>query len=208
VQRRRPRLRFGLGATLILGLLAGIAAVLGWAVIARRVAPLSNTPRGRFDAIIVLGYPADSDGNPTPPELARVAEAVHEYERGVAPRLLLTGGPAHNIFVESEVMAKVAEAEGIPASAVFVEPRSKDTIENACYATRMMKEHGWRSAEVISSTSHLPRAALIFSRLTISYRMHAAPGMGPEPIGLWTPVEILKTARYLTYARWSERCQP
>ena len=36
---------------------------------------------------------------PTPEQLARVTEAVREYERGVAPRLLFTGGPAHNQFV-------------------------------------------------------------------------------------------------------------
>jgi len=29
-----------------------------------------------------------------------------------------------------------------------VEPEAKDTIQNACYAVRLMKAHGWRSAEV------------------------------------------------------------
>ena len=87
-----------------------------------------------------------------------MTEGVREYERGVAPRLILTGGAAHNQFVEARVMARTAEAQGIPASAIFVEPEARDTIQNACYSVRIMKAHGWRSAEVVSSASHLPRA--------------------------------------------------
>ena len=68
--------------------------------------------------IIVLGTPADRDGNPRPKQLARVTEAVREYKRGVAPRLILTGGAVQNRFVEAQVMARAAEAQGIPESAL------------------------------------------------------------------------------------------
>jgi len=101
--------------------------------------PTSNTALTRFDAIIVLGNPADADGNPSPTQQALVTEAVHEYERGVAPRLIVTGGAVANRFVEARVMARTAEAQGIPASAIFVEPEARNTIENACYSERIMK---------------------------------------------------------------------
>ena len=55
-----------------------------------------------------------------------------------------------------------------------------DTIQNACYAVRIMKAHGWRSAEVVSSASHLPRAGIIFSELPLEWRTHAAPPLEPE----------------------------
>jgi uncharacterized SAM-binding protein YcdF (DUF218 family) len=187
------------------------AALLAWAVIARAVAPVSNTKLGRFDAIIVLGYPADSDGNPSPRMLARVAEGVREYERGVAPRLILTGGAAHNQFVEAQVMARTAEAEGIPKSAIVMEQQAQDTIQNGCYSARLMKEHGWRSAEVVSSAAHLPRAGMIFDKLPIEWRSHAAPSVEPEsPLYTMagTAVETLKTMRYLIYADWADRCEP
>ena len=67
--------------------------------------------------------PADSDGNPTPTQLARVTEAVHEYKRGVAPQLILSGGAVTNRFVEARVMARSAEAQGIPDSAILMNPR-------------------------------------------------------------------------------------
>ena len=59
------------GAALVLLLLA-------WGVLARQFAPASNTALSRFDAIIVLGLPADRDGNPTPALLASVSEGVRE----------------------------------------------------------------------------------------------------------------------------------
>jgi uncharacterized SAM-binding protein YcdF (DUF218 family) len=188
-----------------------VAALFAWAAIARKLAPISNTELTRFDAIIVLGSPADGDGNPAPTQLARVTEAVHEYERGVAPRLIVTGAAVANHYVEAEVMARTAHAQGVPESAIFVEPEARDTIQNACYAARIMKAHNWQSAEIVSSASHLPRAALIFSKLPLEWRTHAAPSMSPETgahLSAMTFVETLKTMRYLTWARWSERCEP
>ena len=211
--RRTPSPQPWLGwrSRLILAVLVLILGLLGWGVAARLLAPTSNTSLFRFDAIIVLGTPADSDGNPTPELLARVTEGVHEYERGVAPRLILTGGAAHNQFVEARVMAATAHAQGIPESAIFEEPEALDTIQNACYSERIMKDHGWRSAEVVSSASHLPRAGILFSSLPLEWRTHAAPPLEPEPAAYpWSEasVETVKTVRYLIWTRWRERCQP
>jgi uncharacterized SAM-binding protein YcdF (DUF218 family) len=170
-----------------------------------------QSARSTFDAIIVLGTPADSDGNPTPELLDRITEAVREYQRGVAPRLIVTGGPAHNSYVEAQVMARAARAQGVSPSAIFPEPQALDTMQNACFSARILKTHGWHSAEVVSSESHLPRAAMIFSKLPLEkadWRMHAAPdnltpGYYRQAAAI---LEVLKTARYLVWARWSESC--
>jgi uncharacterized SAM-binding protein YcdF (DUF218 family) len=165
----------------------------------------------RFDAIVVLGTPADDDGNPTPAQLARVTEAVHEYQRGIAPRLILSGAAVHNQFVEARVMARAAHAQGIPESAIFEEPEARDTIQNACYSMRIMKAHGWRSAEVVSEAFHLPRAGLILSRLPLEWRAHEAPPLTPRSALRTTAdsaLESLKTVRYLVWTRQTERCEP
>jgi len=210
--RYRP-IKIGSTRWIVRGALAGLALVvilIGWTVIARRLSPTANTSRDHFDAILVLGTPADADGNPTPEQLARVTEAVREYDRGIAPRLLFTGGPAHNHFVEADVMASAAAAQGIPPSAIFVETRASDTIQNACYSERIMQAHGWHSAEIVSSAYHLPRAAMIFSHTSLDWRMHSAPPLqaGEPGSGANSTVEILKTMRYLVYASWAERCEP
>jgi uncharacterized SAM-binding protein YcdF (DUF218 family) len=193
-------------------LLAGLSIVglVGWTLLARRLAPLANTSQERFDAILILGTPADADGNPTAEQLERVNEAVREYERGVAPRLVFTGGPAHNRFVEAEVMAGAAAAKGIPPSVIFVETKAEDTIQNACYAERLMQAHGWKSAEVVTSNFHVTRAAMIFRHTSLAWRMHGASSMrsGEGGSGTDSLLEILKTMRYLLYAAWTEHCEP
>ena len=182
-----------------------------WAVAARQLAPNSNTSLNRFDAIVVLGDPADDDGNPSPTQLARVTEAVREYERGVAPRIIVSGAAVKNQYVEAQVMARTAEAQGVPVSSVIVEPNARDTIHNACFATQILRTHGWKSAEVISSSYQLPRAGLIFSSLPIEWRAHSAPPLQPESTAYaasLNALETLKTMRYLVWARWREQCQP
>jgi uncharacterized SAM-binding protein YcdF (DUF218 family) len=198
------RVRFVLLACLVLLTLGS------WGYLARHFAPKSNTDQTHFDAIVVLGDPADKYGNPTATELARVSEGVREYERGVAEHLIFTGGAVHNRFVEAEVMARTAEAQGIPASAIVVEPEARNTAENACYAVRLMRARGWGSAEVVSSAWHIQRAALIFSRMPIAWRVHTAPAVEPEP-GWYEDAlgmeETLKTVRYLVWVRPMERCE-
>lgn len=197
VKKRQPhRWRWRLAAAAVLA----IALLLGWAVLARRLAPRSNTAREHFDAIIVFGCPASATGGPSPCELARLGEAVHEYRRGVAPRLILTGGAAHNSFVESRVMAAAARAEGLPDSVLYLDIESMDTIQNAKNALRILQSHGWSSAELISSPQHMPRIGLIFENLPVEWRLHTAPPLEPESklkTSLLSASETLKTLHFL-----------
>jgi len=209
ISRRKSRLGWKGWLVLLACLMVG--GLFGWAVLARQLAPESNTSLTRFDAIIVLGVPADADGNPSPAQLSRVTEAVREYERGVAPRLILTGGAVDNLHVEASVMARIAKAQGIPPSAIFVEGNARDTVENACYSVRMMDSNSWHSAEVVSDASHLSRAGIIFNQLPVDWRSHAAPPLEPASRlhpGRDASLETLKTLRYLVWTRWREHCEP
>ncbi|MGD0347264.1 MAG: YdcF family protein [Terracidiphilus sp.] len=206
--KRRGRLGW-LGRS-VLACAAVVVGLVVWAAAERALAPKGNTSQNSFDVLIVLGNPADRDGNPSPTQLARVTEAVHEYERGVAPRIIVTGGAVGNRFVEAQVMARTAEAQGIPVSAMLEDPNARSTIENTCNALRIMRSHGWESAEVISSPSHLPRAGLILSRLPMKWRVHAAPALGRVgalSTAAQTSMEILKTAYYLVWTRQTEPCE-
>ena len=165
---------------ILLAIVIAAALAFGAAVVTYETIPGGNTQQSRFDAIIVLGYPANADGSPSLIQRERVLEAVREYRASVAPQLIMTGGAAHNSQVEAAVMARFAEAQGVPPNAVFEEPRAHDTIQNAFYSVSIMQAHGWHSAEVVSSPSHLARASLIFARFPILYRTRAS-----RPGGFW-----------------------
>jgi uncharacterized SAM-binding protein YcdF (DUF218 family) len=153
--------------------LAIVALALTWAL--WRSGPLSNTPQNKFDVILVLGYPCLENGTPSPEQRARVLEGVREWDRGVAPRLIVSGAAAHNQWVEADCMARLAEQHGVPAADVLEERQARNTIQNVYYTVAIMQAHNWKSADVVSSPSHLPRAALILAHFPIMWRTHAAP---------------------------------
>lgn len=143
--------------------------------------PTHNTDVAHFDAIVVLGTPARLDGTPSPEQRERVLEGVREYKAGVAPRIIMTGAAAHNQFVEAHTMAQFAATQGVPASAIYEEPQAQNTIQNIYYSAQIMHQHGWSSAEVVSSPYHLGRTDLILNTfnitqpaLSIDWRTHPA----------------------------------
>lgn len=153
--------------------------------------PTRNTAATHFDTIIVLGTPARPDGTPSPEQRERVLEGVREYRAGVAPHLIMTGGAAHNQFVEAHVMAQFAHSQGVPADAILEEGQAQNTIQNIFYSAAIMHSHGWSSAEIVSSPYHLGRTALIaeaFDRrqppLHIDWRTHPAAWPAEEGIAI------------------------
>jgi uncharacterized SAM-binding protein YcdF (DUF218 family) len=167
---------FFVAAVLVVLAIAGVAFVY-------RTIPTTNTSLTHFDTIIVLGTPATSDGTPSPEQRERTLEGIREYKTGVAPHLIFSGAAAHNKFVEAHVMATLALTQGVPPDAIIEEGQAQNTIQNIFYSQRIMAAHGWSSAEVVSSPSHLPRTALILEHFPIAWRTHAA--LWPGEYSMW-----------------------
>jgi uncharacterized SAM-binding protein YcdF (DUF218 family) len=163
----------------ILALLAALIVVSA-ALFALRPAlyyrsiPTANTTLTHFDTLIVLGTPCRPDDTPSPEQRERVLESVREYQRGIAPHIIMTGGPAHNRFVEAHCMKLLAISQGVPADVILEEGRAQNTIQNIYFSNQIMTAHNWHSAEVISSPSHLPRAALILQHYAFAWHTHPA----------------------------------
>jgi uncharacterized SAM-binding protein YcdF (DUF218 family) len=152
-------------------------------------APHENASLDKVDTLIVLGCPTRLDGSPTPEQRERVMEGVREFKNGVSHHIIMTGTAAHNQFVEAHAMAMLAEANGVPASAVIEEAQAHDTIQNIYYSDKIMEAHGWRTTEVISSPYHLPRTALILHHYPqLQWETHAA--QWPPEYGLAKKLEL------------------
>ena len=160
---------------LLIFLLALVILMIGGAALVYRTIPSTNTNLTHFDTIIVLGTPARLDGTPSPEQRERTLEGIREFKAGIAPHLIFTGGPAHNHFVEAHTMATLALAQGVPQDAIIEEGQAQNTIQNIFYSQHIMAAHGWTSAEVVSSPSHLPRTALILQHYSMAWHTHAAP---------------------------------
>ena len=168
--RRRPRWVLAGAGMLLMG--AAFVYVLYVTV------PKGNVGHGPVDALVVLGTPAGLHGELNPMQIWRVNEAIREYRAGRAPRVLFTGGPTANRFVEAEVMAAYARGQGLPSEVILTEDRSHTTMQNIANANEILRAHGWTSVEVISSAQHLPRAAVLLEKTGLRWRVHAAPTPG------------------------------
>ncbi len=111
------------------------------------------------DLAIVLGCPAsDEDGALSLCERCRVKSAVRAYRAGEVSAIIFSGGAAHNRFVEAEVMGDEAVRRGVPPDRVLREGRALTTWMNLRLSQRIMRERGARTALIVSTADHLPRA--------------------------------------------------
>jgi len=167
--KKRPLITYI--AVLCLVLAGTVTGRMAWFYLS---VPTSNTNLTHFDTLIVLGYPCNSDGTPSPEQRERVLESVREYKSGIAPHIIMSGGAAHNQYVEAASMKRLAISRGVPDTAILEDDQAQNTIQNIYYSNQIMSAQNWRSTEVISSPSHLPRAALILAKYTIAWRTHPA----------------------------------
>jgi uncharacterized SAM-binding protein YcdF (DUF218 family) len=57
---------------------------------------------------------------------------------------------------------------GVPSSAVVIETNSRNTHENAVFTKPILAAHGWKSALLVTSAMHMPRALGVFAKVGIA----------------------------------------
>ena len=191
------RVRKGVGEAVAIAFLVWVAVV----VASYETVPTHTTDATHFDTLLVLGSPSDPDGKPSPEQRERVMEAVREFQAGRAGHIIVSGAAVHNQWCEAESMARTAEAAGVPAEDVIVESQARNTIENVFYAHRIMDQRGWKTAEVVSSPSHLPRASLILEHYGFGWRTQPAQ-WPPEYSAQRIAPYYLHEAMGTTVLRW------
>ncbi len=125
-------------------------------------------------AVVVLGSGSAPEGYPNPTLLRRVCRGVEELRAQKAGGLLLSGGCTAGHVAEAELMALAAQAYGVEASSIVVEARSVNTVENAAFSAAAAKARGWSRFDLVTSLTHLPRAALDFKEAGLDVAATAA----------------------------------
>lgn len=170
--RRCRRRALGLGVLALVWLwgwsLPPVSQVLLAAVEADHPAvPVPALPQAQ--AIVVLG------GGIQPPELAtqwpdmmdaadRVWHAARLYHAGKAPLLVLSGGsnPAVSASSEAAAMRLLLSDLGVPASAMVLEERSRNTRDNARYTAELLRPRELSRILLVTSALHMRRAQALF----------------------------------------------
>jgi uncharacterized SAM-binding protein YcdF (DUF218 family) len=131
-----------------------------------------EAPACCYDAIVVLGggiSPAHPPEQPEPDlndSSDRIWEAARLYHRGVAPRIVISGGSflAQNggpPTTEADAMLTFLVALGVPAAAIVNEPMALNTIDNIRFVRALV---GDKKVALVTSASHMPRALKLARR--------------------------------------------
>src|SRR5439155_8645205 len=99
----------------------------------------------RADIIVVLGA-AEYRGKPSPVLRARLDHALDLYKKGLAPRILTTGGAGLDpVYTEGTVGRSYLVSQGVPSEAIMVEPEGESTVYSTAAAAESMRRMGLRS---------------------------------------------------------------
>lgn len=101
------------------------------------------------------------DSTPSPDMMCRLVDTVR-LQRQTGKPVIVAGGRVEDGPSEASVVKRFLVEFGVPADAVILDERSRDTVENARYSARIMKEKGFRQALVVTSGYHLRRSLLLF----------------------------------------------
>jgi uncharacterized SAM-binding protein YcdF (DUF218 family) len=181
-----PPRRWGRRVSVAVGLVGGLwlvslLAVL-WVGARDRAAPA--------DAIVVLGA-AQYSGRPSPVLQARLDQALVLYRRGLAPRVILTGGTAPGDQTsEAAVGRSYLRRAGIPASALLMETEGTTTRTSLTAVAAFAEPLAIRRVILVSDPFHLLRARTIARRLGFDALTSPAHRL---PLRTW----ILSQPRYL-----------
>src|ERR1700737_4359931 len=109
------------------------------------------------DAIIVLGA-GEYRGKPSPVLEARLNHALYLYLKGLAPRVITTGGAGGDpMFTEGTVGRTYLTKRGVPPEAIVVEGAGESTAQSVMAVGEIMSRMGLKSAIVVSDGYHIFR---------------------------------------------------
>jgi uncharacterized SAM-binding protein YcdF (DUF218 family) len=115
-------------------------------------------------AIVVLGA-AQYVGRPSPVLKARLDHAIELFRRGLAPRMIFTGGFGdRDTTSEAAVGQRYAIAHGVPPRAIMIENSGRSTSQSLQNVARLMDAEPSRDVILVSDPFHMLRLSILARR--------------------------------------------
>ena len=116
------------------------------------------------DCIIVLGCQVKTDGNPSAMLSDRLKRGIELYEKGAAPKIIMSGDHGTKVYDEVNTMKQVAVEAGVPSEDVFMDHAGFSTYESVYRAKEIF---GADKILIVTQKYHLYRALYIAEKLGI-----------------------------------------
>jgi uncharacterized SAM-binding protein YcdF (DUF218 family) len=92
----------------------------------------------------------------------RIVHALALYKAGKAPRIIITGGGRPGVRTEAEIMFDLLTLMGVPARAILLEDKSRDTHQNAVFTAAKLEKLGINKILLVTSAFHMRRSEALF----------------------------------------------
>ena len=127
------------------------------------------------DVIILLSSSQIDSDWLTPDASQRTLGALKLYREHYASHIISSGSQFANGLHQAELQAEWLERAGVPPEAILVEGRSHRTYQSAEMVSRIMAQHGWTSAVIVTSQMDVPRVKLAFRKWGVRTSFLATP---------------------------------
>ncbi len=169
-------------------------AMVGAFLLAQILAFGATDYRRRADAIVVFGARVYADGRPSLAAADRVATGVELYHAGLAPVLLISGGPGDGETTEAEGMKRLAISLGVPAGAILIDDAGLNTASTVRNAGTLLPRS---RVLAVSHGYHLARVKLMCERAGLrAYTVPAAESRMLSRKPMFVAREVVALARY------------
>lgn len=116
------------------------------------------------DVAVVLGARVYADGRPSDALADRVRTACQLYQKGLAKKLLLSGGPGDGAVHETEGMRRMAVKLGVRPEDILLDEAGLNTRATARNTKSILQDLHASRVLVVSHFYHLPRIKMAYQQ--------------------------------------------
>lgn len=123
------------------------------------------------DVVIVLGAYVNSFepdltgyGAPSRNMLSRIITGMRLQKKLNLPLIVSGRGSSQKINSTKTILTRYLSDLGVLREQIIIEDESKNTFENARYASQICKENGFKNPILVTSASHMKRSVFCFKR--------------------------------------------
>lgn len=149
-------------------------AALAWGLDRRGQRALDAS--AKFDAVVVLGARVHADGTASATLIRRTHEGADLVKKGIAPRLVLSGGKVGSTTSEARAALPHALSRGLSEDAITLEETSTTTETNAAEVARLLDSNA--RILLVTDAFHILRSVRLFRA-----HFHHVEGLGT--VGGW-----------------------
>jgi uncharacterized SAM-binding protein YcdF (DUF218 family) len=96
---------------------------------------------------------------------ARTIQGLKLYNEHYAPKIIMSGGTVYQDLTMAKIMKEHAISLGVATDDIITEEEANSTYENIAFSKRIMEQHNYKSAIIVSSDYHMKRIKLTCEKI-------------------------------------------